>query len=217
MYWDVSASHASPNWLSAEVAASPRSFLMSHRRFLNISMISITESESSAAMRLRRTIRSDGHVESQSVAASVIETADSSTTDSCTASGVCWRCCWECFCVSLITHRVHIQSPPPFIMVVQDNGNSVVGTPCSDLCSSQGVRGTEQNRNVVKSLDFCSISDHLEKHSFVKKGNLDTKNGIGGKTKSIIILSSSVRCTRIRPIGRCLQTWTPCDYHCEYG
>lgn len=63
-------------------------------------------------------------------------------------------------------------------MVVQDNGNSVVGTPCSDLCSSHGVRGTELNRNVVKSLGFCSISDHLEKHSFVKNGNLETVDSI---------------------------------------
>lgn len=204
MYWDDSAGHASPNWLSAEEAASPRSFLMSHRRFLKISMISITESELLAAIRLRRTVRSDGHVESQSVAASVTETADSSTTDSCTASGVwCW-CCWKCFCVPLITHRVHIQSPPPFIMVVQDNGNSVVGTPCSDLCSSHGVRGTELNCNVVKSLGFCLISDHLEKHSFVKNGNLETKNGINNHIK--------FKCEvyTIRPIGRCLQTWTPC-------
>lgn len=204
---DVTVGHASsnrPDWLSPEVAASPRSFLMSHRRFLNTSMISIIESESSATIRLRRKIRSDRHVESQSVAASVIETADSSTTDFCIASGVCCCCCWKCFCVPRITHRVHIQSPPPFIIVVQDNGNSVVGTPCSDLCSNHGVRGTEQNRNVVKSLAFCSISDHLEKHSFVKNGNLDTKNGIGGKTKLIIILSSIVY--MIKPIRRCYQT-----------
>jgi len=81
---------------------------------------------------------------------------------------------------------VHVQSPPPqpFITVEHKIGNSVVGTPCSDLCSSHGVRGTEQNRNVAVSPGFCSISDHFEKHSFVKNGNLDAaNNGVHRKNK----------------------------------
>lgn len=90
---------------------------------------------------------------------------------------------------SRTVHSVHGDmspppTPPPVTTVMRSIGNSAVGVACSVLCSSHGTRGAELNRNVPglsgapAAEDRCT-SDHLEKHSLVRNGNLDSANRVG--------------------------------------
>jgi hypothetical protein len=62
--------------------------------------------------------------------------------------------------------------------VIWDTGNSAVADMSySQLWWSHGVRDIVLNCKRPDELEeFCRISDHLEKHSFVKNGNLDPKH-----------------------------------------
>lgn len=74
---------------------------------------------------------------------------------------------------SVISQSVHEESPPVTLTeVVRDN--SFVSTTCSQPCCSLGERDAVFNSRPDEPGDFCRISDHLEKHNFIKSGSLSS-------------------------------------------